>query len=109
MRRSMRDAEAVDEVLHCAGHQHLMTFRKRRDPRPDVHRDAADVVPPHLTFAGVQAAADFDPELRHARGECGGTPNGACWPVEGRQKAVAGVLDRAALEPADLLAGRYNT
>jgi hypothetical protein len=48
---------------------------ERRDPRADVHRDAADVLAEQLDLAGVDASADLEPEGLDAERDRLGTPD----------------------------------
>jgi hypothetical protein len=61
MRPSIRelDTRACDQVFDCAGNQHLLGMCRARNARPDMHRDAADIVTNLFAFAGMQAGADL--------------------------------------------------
>ena len=55
-------ARPGDEILHGARYQYFPGAGQRRDPRPDVDGDPADIIADDLAFARVQAGADIDAE-----------------------------------------------
>ena len=64
--------------------------------------DPTDVVAPQNTLTGVQSATNVNTQLLYALGNRGGAQNGPSGAIEGRQYAVAGVLDESPLERSDL-------
>src|SRR2546428_10538941 len=89
-------ARSGDEIAHGPGDEHLARPRGARDARPDMDRDATELCTYDLALAGVDAGADLDPLLTH--GVSNGKSAGHCarGAVEGREEAVAGVVDLAA-------------
>ena len=95
---------ARDQVDHRAGHEHLAGGRLGRDPRTDVDGDAADAAAVELDLARVHAGADLQPE-RGDRGMIAArAAHGLGGLLEGGEEAVAGRVDLAAPEPAQLAA-----
>jgi hypothetical protein len=70
-----------------------------------VDRDPAHVVAHQLHLAGVQAAADLDPDPLHGGADGAGAAQRPLGGVEGGQEPVAGHVQLAALVAGDLAAG----
>src|SRR2546423_14438429 len=105
--------------LHAGAHNKLCHGSRRPDfacagfgcdAGGDVDGDAADVVAADFDLAGVDAAADVEPERTGGIAGRTGTLEGRGGSVEGGAEAVAGRLDLAASEACELAAdGRVVT
>src|SRR2546423_11251893 len=105
--------------LHAGAHNKLCHGSRRPDfagagfgcdAGGDVDGDAADVIAADFDLAGVDAAADVEPELTGGIADRTGTLEGPGGSVEGGEEAVAGRLDLAASEAYELAAdGRVVT
>ena len=60
------DLGSRDQVLHGAGHQHLVRLGQTHDPRGDVDRDPADVAVPELDLTGMHGRPDLKAEIGRA-------------------------------------------
>jgi hypothetical protein len=67
-----------------------------------VDSDVPDPVADHLDFAGVNAGPDIDSERLHAPDRGGRTPDGAAGIVEHGEETVAGRVNLASTETAQL-------
>src|SRR5438105_4904422 len=97
---------AGHQVLDRPRHEYLARSGQGGDPLADVHRDATDVVAHQLALAGMQSRPDGEPELLDRVAEGAGAPDGARWPIESRQKTVAGGLDLTSAKPGQFAADR---
>src|SRR5581483_3118722 len=102
--RAETEPGAGDEILHRARNQHLARAGERRNPRADVHRDAADIVIHDLAFAGVKPGADIDAERPDLLGDRAGAAHAARGAIEGGQKSVAGGLHLVAAKAREVAA-----
>src|SRR3990170_4996638 len=98
------DVEAGREGLDGLGGDHLAGPGLGHEPRGDVHGDAAYLTPAQLDLAGVDARADLDAGLAQHVADLEGAADGAPWPVERRQDAVAGGAVKAATVQGHALA-----
>src|SRR5712691_5738011 len=65
-------------------------------------RDATELCAHHLALAGMNAGADLDPVLTHGVPDGERARHGARGAVEGREEAVAGVVDLTAAMALEL-------
>ncbi len=96
------DAGSINEVLNSVRHQDLPRGRRSSDSGRDMDCDPTDVVTAPNTLTGVQPATNVNTQLSYALGKRRGAQNGPSGTIEGRQYAVAGVLDESPLERSDL-------
>ena len=87
------------------GNQDLIRLCLVQDPRPFVHRDAADVCPHKLHFSDVHAGPDLQAFATGGPFGGRGAAEGSGRPVEGRQQAVSGRVDLVSMVPFELRPG----
>ena len=75
-----------------------------RNAGSDVDRDPGDLLADDLALAGVQAGADLEPELAYGGSDRLRAADCSDRPVEGGEEPVAGRVDLATAEAAELLA-----
>src|SRR5207248_8902387 len=83
-------------------HEHLAGARERGDARPDVHRDARDVVTLQLHFARVEPRAHLYTQRRRGRGDGMRARDGARRSVERGEDVVTASIDLASAEALEL-------
>ena len=88
-----RDARTGDEVAHRGGHQHFAGTGQGSHARPDVHRDAGQLVANNLDLARMKAATNRDRESSQRVAHRDGAADRPRRPVEGREEPVAGRID----------------
>src|SRR3954468_1793612 len=99
------EARSDDRPVDRPRREHLARLGESRDPRRDVHRDAADVVADDLALAGVQPRPRRQPErLQPLDDRLRAADRPRRRPVEGDQERVADRLDLAAAEAVELTA-----
>src|SRR5262249_15354904 len=91
-----RQARAGNEVLNCAGDEHLVKSGRRGYAGSDVHCDAAHEAAVALDLARVDAAAErkSEPGARRPQRKPGADRTGR--PVKERQQSVSCAVDLAA-------------
>ncbi len=94
------------QVLDGARDQDLRWGGLPRHPPGEGHRDAAHPVVAHLALAGVQPGPGREAEVPGRIGDRFGAADRAGRAVEGRDDPVAGQLERAAPEVAELAGGQ---
>src|SRR2546430_1779983 len=98
------DARTGHQVFDGARGENLAGIRQSSDPRPNVHRQAADVVPHALALASVHARSDLEAGLTESIADRDGAAHGAGRPVEGGEESVAGRGDLLPSEMRELAA-----
>jgi hypothetical protein len=78
-----------DKIGYNARHKNLVRAALRHHARGGVHRDPADILIPHLNFAGVQAGAQRETHLLRGCAEGERATHRAPRSVEGCENAVA--------------------
>ena len=71
-----------------------------------MHRNAAEFVPDHFTFAGMEARPDLNAQRPHGVPNCMGAPDSAGWAVEARKESVSRRVNLSATEPSELMPKR---
>src|SRR5262245_57725128 len=87
---------AGDQVFDCTRYENFARVGQGRHTGTDVNRYSADLLAHDYAFARVQTCSHLDPERAHTVGDRARTANGACGPVEDREKAITGGADLAA-------------
>jgi hypothetical protein len=80
-------------VTHGTGHEDLAGARLADDAGPRVDRDPPDLAAVSDAFAGVESSSNLQSELSERGRDGGGAQDGRCRRVEGREEAVAGIVD----------------
>src|SRR5712691_5952464 len=75
-----------------------------RDPGPDVHSDAGDLVARHLTLAGVDAGPNGEPQTMQPGDDVLRASHRPSRSVKGGKEAVPGGVDLRAPEAREVLA-----
>src|SRR5215207_7306771 len=90
------DSRPDHEILHRAGHEHLVRRGAVHHPRGDVHGETAEVAVHHLELPRVQPGPHLQPQRSHRLSHRGGAADCARRAVEGSEEAVPGPLHLSA-------------
>src|SRR5262249_4316775 len=85
-------------------HEHLAWSGQRSHAGADDHGDAAELLSDDLALARVQAGPDLEAEVAHRALDRGRAADRADRAVEGREEAVPGRVELAALKAVELRA-----
>ena len=101
------DARSRHQISNRARGQYLVRARHRCYPGTGVHGDPSQFPVYQLTFPGMQARADLQPEFGDRGEDAAGAADCPPGPVEARQEPVAGDIDLVAAKTIELLANRF--
>src|SRR5438045_3006801 len=84
------DAGAGDEIPDGSRDENFARLREGCNSRPNMDRNAADLVLHEFALPCMKPRADLEAELANAVPNRTRAPNSPCRPVEGREESVAG-------------------